>query len=400
MRDIAHGQRGQDTIEWAGLLLLVSAIIAALLLSGVPASIARGVECNVTKVLGGGSSSSCAASPAASDPNAPWNSPDPVSRATWGQYVSLGDSYSAGEGLGNYQPGSHVEKSQCQISTPFGCAYHKDPKVIDNCDRSASAYNGTVSGKYDFKGAKQTWACSGSITKDIYDGPGDPHCSAGKASGAHGEGCQAGRVNASTSLVTMSIGGNDAGFSSDLINCYIHDVKKGGTGGMAGGGSCSFERSTIDQKIAGIRSNLIPALQALRARAPHARIILITYPRLFPEPPTADSGCIGPICLTPADQEFFNQEADKLDSAVCADAQAAGVGAECVNASNAFAGCTLGEANSCVQAPHLQIHDKGLTSLPLGSNPGAFHPTARGQQILGNLVNQEIQNPPPGGGPH
>ena len=29
-------------------------------------------------------------------------------------------------------------------------------------------------------------------------------------------------------------------------------------------------------------------------------------------------------------------------------------------------------------------------------NPGAYHPTARGQQILGQLINQEIAGPPPG----
>jgi hypothetical protein len=36
----------------------------------------------------------------------------------------------------------------------------------------------------------------------------------------------------------------------------------------------------------------------------------------------------------------------------------------------------------------------------LGINPGAFHPTDRGQQILGELINEEIQKPPPGTGGH
>jgi len=52
----------------------------------------------------------CAAAHAGPLPSAgaPWNSSNPVTRATWGTYVSLGDSYSAGEGLGDYQPGSSV----------------------------------------------------------------------------------------------------------------------------------------------------------------------------------------------------------------------------------------------------------------------------------------------------
>ena len=76
-------------------------------------------------------------------------------------------------------------------------------------------------------------------------------------------------------------------------------------------------------------------------------------------------------------------------------AQAAGVGAECINASGAFAGCEIGHSDPCVQAP--SSHISGSTGL--GINPGAYHPTVRGQQILGQLIDQEIQNPPPGTGP-
>jgi len=107
----------------------------------------------------------------------------------------------------------------------FGaCVYHREPKVVVGCDRSGFAYNSTVSNRYAFEGGKQTWACSGSITKDIYD-PGDPRCSAGHASGRYREGCQADRANADTSLITMSIGGNDAGFSDDLRSCYENRAK-------------------------------------------------------------------------------------------------------------------------------------------------------------------------------
>ncbi len=417
MRRVVTGQRGQDTVEWAGILLLISTVLVAILVAGVPALVANGLKCNVERVFGGAAcpSVAAAAEPNApgADPNAPWSSANPVTRATWGQYVSLGDSYSAGEGLGGYQPGSHINKSQCLISTPFGCAYHKDPKVINGCDRSGSAYNSIVSGKYSFRGGKQTWACSGATTLDVYD-PADPRACGkhGHASGRYGEGCQVNRVNPNTSLVTMSIGGNDAGFAHDIQSCYTLDAEKAGTGVLgvlppplgpiASGGNaylhgkhCSDEGPAINKKISAMQQSLIADLQQIRTNAPHARIILITYPRLFPEPPTGLSGCVGPhICLTVADQEFFNQEAVKLDNAICAAAQSAGVGAECINASNAFSGCEVGQANSCVQAP--QLHISGSTVV--GANPGSFHPTARGQQILGQLINQEILNPPPGVG--
>ena len=46
-------ERGQDTVEWAGVLLVVALMIGALLASGVLASVASAVACNVNQVLGG-----------------------------------------------------------------------------------------------------------------------------------------------------------------------------------------------------------------------------------------------------------------------------------------------------------------------------------------------------------
>ncbi|HKO28419.1 MAG TPA: SGNH/GDSL hydrolase family protein [Solirubrobacteraceae bacterium] len=393
-------ERGQSTVEWGGLLVLIALVIAALITSGVLASVANGVGCNVTKILGGSVSCADGQGHQAPDPSAPWNSSSPVTRATWGTYVSLGDSYSAGEGLGDYEPGSHVDQSQCRVSVLGHCVYHKDPKVIDGCDRSSSAYNSTVGGAYHFSGGKQTWACSGSITRDIYDGPGDPNCSQGHASGSYGEGCQVDRVNANTSLVTMTIGGNDAGFANDLKNCYM--AERPGGAHEAG---CTGQQSAIDGEINDMGPRLVAALEAIKARAPHARIIILTYPRPFPENPTQTGACLTlgvsvasyHLCLSPGDQRFLNDEAAKLDTAVCSAAESAGVGAECVNAYNAFAGCEMTDAHSCLQAP--TAHISGSTVI--GINSGAYHPTAQGQQILGALINHEISNPPPGvGGGH
>ncbi len=382
-------------MELGGLLILIALVLGVLLASGLLASVASAVQCNVQKVFRGSGGCSAPAGQGAPDSTAPWLSSNPVTRATWGTYVSLGDSYSAGEGLGDYQPGSHVDQSQCRVSVVGHCVFHKDPKVIDGCDRSSSAYNSTVSGAYEFRNGKQTWACSGSITRDIYDGPNDPNCSQGHASGSYGEGCQVNRLDPNTSLVTMTIGGNDAGFANDLKNCYMAE-RPGG----AHESGCVGQQSTIDGEIAQMKPRLIADLQAIRARAPHARIIIVTYPRAFPENPTQSGACLNlgvsvatyHLCLSPGDQRFLNSEAAKLDTAVCSAVQAAGVGAECVDAYNAFGGCEMTDAQSCLQAP--TAHISGSTVV--GINQGAYHPTAQGQQILGQLINQEIQHPPPG----
>ena len=124
-RAAMSSERGQDTVEWAGVLVVVALVVLAIFVTGVPQAVARGVSCAVHRALG--ESASCPAAPAGPPPSsgAPWSSPNPVTRATWGTYVSLGDSYSAGEGLGNYQPGSSVHQSQCRVSVFGACVYHK-----------------------------------------------------------------------------------------------------------------------------------------------------------------------------------------------------------------------------------------------------------------------------------
>jgi len=362
-------ESGQTAIEYTGVLALVALAFAALLATGLAASVAGDLGCALARIEG----DACGSTP----PPAP----DPVTRATWGTYVSLGDSYSAGEGLGDYQPGSHVEKSRCRVSLPHGpCIYHQDPETVVGCDRSGSAYNSTISDRYRFKGGKQTWACSGATTDDVYD-PSDPTCGGGR----YGEGCQVDRVDAGTSLVTMSIGGNDAGFADDLKSCYTNRAR------LHWSHPCSDAESAIDERIASLGPKLQAALRAIRARAPQARIVIVTYPRLFPADPTHNAACatIEHVCLTPDDQAFFNREAVKLDDAICAATRGAGVGAECVNAIDAFDGCEIDEPDSCLQAP--ATHISGTTGI--GVNPGAFHPSERGQRLLGELIDRQIARP-------
>src|ERR1700754_1011327 len=84
-------------------------------------------------------------------------------------YVALGDSYSSGNGAGNYISSS------------------------GDCHRSNSAYPAlwaSANSPSSFTFA----ACSGAVTTDVINS-------------------QLGSLNASTGLVTLTIGGNDAGFA-------------------------------------------------------------------------------------------------------------------------------------------------------------------------------------------
>jgi lysophospholipase L1-like esterase len=141
-------------------------------------------------------------------------------------YVALGDSYSSGTGTGWYD-------------------------LSSSCQRSSLAYpalwarqQGTASFVFA--------ACSGATTSSLRSG-------------------QLGGLSAATDLVSVTIGGNDAGFADTVIACRL--------------GSDADCFSRLDAAEAFIRTTLPGRLDAtyqdIRARAPNARLVVLGYPRLY-----------------------------------------------------------------------------------------------------------------------
>jgi lysophospholipase L1-like esterase len=140
-------------------------------------------------------------------------------------YVALGDSYSSGTGTRDYSLNS-------------------------GCQRGPYAYPALI--KADRPGTNLTFvACSGARTGDVLAN-------------------QVGSLNTSTNIVTITIGGNDAGFSSVVTSCALPLV------------SCNSDITNAQNYI---RNTLPGALNGvysqIQSRAPNARVIVLGYPRLF-----------------------------------------------------------------------------------------------------------------------
>ena len=150
-------------------------------------------------------------------------------------YVALGDSYSAGNGAGNY------------ISTS------------GDCHRSNSAYPALWASAHS-PSSFTFAACSGAVTSDVLNS-------------------QLGGLNSSTGLVTITIGGNDAGFSDVITTCVT--------------GSDSTCVSRVNAAETFVRSTLPGRLNsvynAIRAKAPSARVVVLGYPDIY----TLNVFCIG-----------------------------------------------------------------------------------------------------------
>ncbi|TNY37597.1 SGNH/GDSL hydrolase family protein [Thermomonospora catenispora] len=227
----------------------------------------------------------------------------PASAATV-NYVALGDSYASGLGAGSYDSAS------------------------GNCKRSNNAYpklwaNANSPTTFRFV------ACAGATTTSVMND-------------------QLSALSSSTTLVTVTVGGNDAGFSSVMETCVL--------------GSDSTCLNAINNAKTFMQNQLPGRLdtlyRAIRSKAPSARVVVLDYPRLY----TIVSGCIG---LSNTKRTALNSAADLLDSVI---ASAAG-----------RAGFTLSGVRDEFNGHELCSGDDWLNAVTIPLNH-SYHPTALGQR--------------------
>ncbi|MEU4402474.1 SGNH/GDSL hydrolase family protein [Micromonospora orduensis] len=177
-------------------------------------------------------------------------------------YVALGDSYSSGVGAGPYDT-SGCLRSQKSYA-PLWAAAHG----VTN---------------FTFR------ACGGAVTADVLND-------------------QVSALSASTTLVTITIGGNDAGFVNVITSCRF-----GSTSSCTNAVNTakSFATSTLPAR-------LDATYAAIRSRAPNARLIVLGYPRLF------ETTSCGLLAMSTYKRTILNEAADVLASVTSARARAAG----------------------------------------------------------------------------
>ncbi len=167
-------------------------------------------------------------------------------RGTYDHYYALGDSYSAGDGAPPYSG-------------------------IQACTQSTKSYpyllgNGVPT--------PVLLACTGAVTDDIDRTIQNSSLTATQLD-------QLKSSPTANSLITITIGGNDVGFSSKLQNCITSFH------------SCTSRQSIISQRITALEPRLAGVYQEIRQAAPGADILIVGYPLLIANPSIAD--CHNPI---------------------------------------------------------------------------------------------------------
>ncbi len=280
-----------------------------------------------------------------------------------GGYLALGDSFSAGEGLFPYAPGTTATR----------------------CDRSANAAYPTLLARL-LKIREFTFAaCSGAVVGDLLH----PVSRYGTVVPAQVTVNSTGQVG----LITLTIGASDAMFGPIVASCLQGASCLQATfppGGIATGAAMRVPPGPLftqwaPRTVAAIGNEEAALFAVLRHDFPVARIVVIGYPYLFPASPAPGFPYYPPDCESllnrfgVAEREELRNLQDELNDRTYEEAAAAGI--EFVSPYAIWGG-----HEPCgAEAPYTQSVQPYLNF----ANPvigGDFHPNAAGQQALAALV--------------
>jgi hypothetical protein len=200
------------------------------------------------------------------------------------EYVSLGDSYTAGPLIPLQIP-------------PFGCL-----KSNNNYPHLTTRNLGLV---------LRDPSCSGAETEDMEnpqnvqpDGPNPP---------------QFDSLTRQTKIVTLQIGGNDIGFSEIAENC---------TSTSPEGTPCQDHyvvngRDEISERIQATAPLVAAVLHGIHARSPKARVWVVNYAAILPD---EGPGCWPQVPVTEGDVPYVRAKQQELNAMLATQAAANGAG--------------------------------------------------------------------------
>lgn len=349
-RPRGRGEQGAGTLEYVGVTLVASILVLGVLLSPAGGSVGDALDRAICSVV---ERSGCSVSAGSGE--------SPYDQAVSGEYVALGDSYSSGEGAWDYEEGTDFDDRD--DLWPFND--HEEDH--NRCHRSENAYSQVIAHGNDFAGGWTFVACSGATTEDL-DNPNDQNT---------GEDPQLDALNDETSLVTMTMGGNDLGFADVVKDCIVNG--EGGVGFIA---TCQEKHDDrIAEELPLLMDELVDYYNQIQEQAPNAQVVIVGYPPLF-DPEIGDS--LGNL-LFHEDMLWMNEKAEELNAMLAQAAEEAGV--EFIDPSEAFAGHGIGSDD-----PWFNDLDLGGPGFSV-ADPSSFHPNAAGHAAIADLIQQHLENP-------
>jgi lysophospholipase L1-like esterase len=324
-------------------------------------------------------------------------------------YVAMGDSYSSGEG----SPENTFFKDTVIPDPPTGGSR--------GCHRSSKAWATNIAATRKLSGDQWKFAaCSGGVLNDFFTQRGD-------------EAPQVSHLSDSTKLVTMTIGGNDVGFSKIVADCVFDQLRQRGSPGCRQSGRTAHTTAEDGLKklegtmtIGGQERSLADVYSFVAGRiALDGKVVVAQYPRLFAsgkafyrELPlrltpscrvgTAHAGAKGvafasiPVYVSKADADYLNEVLDRGNALI---AKAVDKANETLKAQGRPAQVVLADGVNkqfdrdrvCDVTPHLNgviLHglQKSTDSKNVHKDPDnrSFHPNTDGQSDYARAVKDKL----------
>jgi lysophospholipase L1-like esterase len=248
------------------------------------------------------------------------------------RYVALGDSYAAGTGLSQ--------------------------QTDAECKRSSGSYPSWLAETYKPAVFKDV-TCSGATTHSLWNKQGSaaPQVEA---------------LTKDTDLVTVTLGGNDLGFSDVLTTCVLAGLS------TREGTPCRDEllRSgkNLDADFANLSTRVPDMLTDIKRRSPEARVVVVGYPNPFP---TDGSSCGSSVPLAKGDVTWLNQTTNRLN--LLLETAAYIKQAEFVETSSLFRGKDMCQPSA----------EQWINPL-LPQTPGSAHPNLVGHLMVAHQVYERL----------
>lgn len=226
----------------------------------------------------------------------------PAQAASAVHYVALGDSYSSGLGAGS---------------------------TSGSCEQSPNAY-APLWAQANSPASFTFAACGGATTSDVINS-------------------QLSSLNTSTTLVSITIGGNDVGFANIMETCVLDSTS-----------SCESAVATAENYA----NNTLPGqldttLSDIHSHAPNAKIVVLDYPVFYD---LSAWLCIG---LSKADHQALDAGINDLDGVI--------------QAAAARNGDTFADVRSAFSSHELCSGSDWLNAVTIPIN-NSYHPNASGQK--------------------
>jgi lysophospholipase L1-like esterase len=240
------------------------------------------------------------------------------------EYVALGSSFAAGPGIPPAQP-----------NTPSACG------------RSSTNYASMVARQWNL--TLTDASCSGATTANIL------------TKSQAGQPPQIAAVTAATKLVTITIGGNDVNYIGSLLAyaCQNTGIRQ----------SCDIvDRDAIERSLAVVDDKVGDVITAVRAKAPKARVFMVSYLTVLP---SASPACAG-VPLTDDQLAFERTVARRLLEATRQ--AAAATQATLIDAASASA-----HHDACATNPWTEKNT-------VAAGRVSYHPNTAGMTAIAELI--------------